>query len=282
LCVVIGNLFCLFVAVADFPQPRSITAQFADRQVVVQSVSDARPDLDFWFDAFAPMSEAPEPVMVKCNLEELGQKCCGNFSLKAEIEKCLVKSPPQSPTRDRKEKNKRKVDPLIAESVAKRLKTTDTMMFTGRGYGGPRRGRDFFRLRQQNTSRPPSMHVDDFVAIDNSLKPRKMDNRARGHKWMPGQAEHQYMGRGVAPGDYSRWMGGGHRGPGDVWGYRPANYPARGPGWPSHYQGDQYGRPGHWPTGKDDRRFGIAGGSGMYGQMTAGWPKRGQERGFIR
>lgn len=58
------------------------------------------------------------------------------------------------------------------------------VMFTGRGYGGPRRGRDFFRLRQQNTSRPPSMHVDDFIAIDNSLRPRKMDNRARGHKWV--------------------------------------------------------------------------------------------------
>ena len=58
------------------------------------------------------------------------------------------------------------------------------VMFTGRGYGGPRRGKDFFRLRQQNTSRPPSMHVDDFTAIDNSLKPRKMDNRARGHKWV--------------------------------------------------------------------------------------------------
>jgi len=27
------------------------------------------------------------------------------------------------------------------------------------------RGKDIFRLRKQNTSRPPSMHVDDFMAM---------------------------------------------------------------------------------------------------------------------
>lgn len=27
------------------------------------------------------------------------------------------------------------------------------------------RGKDIFRMRKQNTSRPPSMHVDDFMAI---------------------------------------------------------------------------------------------------------------------
>ncbi|XP_062500608.1 protein virilizer homolog isoform X2 [Corticium candelabrum] len=264
--------------IAQLPGSRSISEQFAERTIVVRQVADERPDLDFWFGAFAPISESPEPYMVKCNLEELAQKCCGDFSLKDEIEKWVVKSPPQSPTRDKKD-NKRKVDPLIAESVAKRPRPSDTMMFTGRGYGGPRRGKDFFRLRQQNTSRPPSMHVDDFTAIDNSLKPRKMDNRARGHKWMSGQqAAHPYMGRGT--GDYGqRWMEG-HRGPADVWGYRPAGYPTRGPGWAPHYHGDQYGRPGQWQPGKDDRRFGVA--PGMYGHMTAGWQKRGHDRGFGR
>ena len=40
----------------------------------------------------------------------------------------------------------------------------------GRGYarGGGNSGRhDPFRSRPQNTSRPPSMHVDDFVKMEN-------------------------------------------------------------------------------------------------------------------
>ena len=31
------------------------------------------------------------------------------------------------------------------------------------------RGKDIFRLRKQNTSRPPSMHVDDFMAMGVSI-----------------------------------------------------------------------------------------------------------------
>ena len=30
------------------------------------------------------------------------------------------------------------------------------------------RGKDVFRTRKQNTSRPPSMHVDDFVTMGNN------------------------------------------------------------------------------------------------------------------
>ena len=35
----------------------------------------------------------------------------------------------------------------------------------GRGFGRPARG-DHFRSRPPNTSRPPSLHVDDFVALE--------------------------------------------------------------------------------------------------------------------
>ena len=44
----------------------------------------------------------------------------------------------------------------------------------GRGMRGMSRGRgnprmnDVFRSRKQNTSRPPSMHVDDFMAMENA------------------------------------------------------------------------------------------------------------------
>ena len=37
----------------------------------------------------------------------------------------------------------------------------------GRGRGNPRMN-DMFRSRKQNTSRPPSMHVDDFMAMESA------------------------------------------------------------------------------------------------------------------
>ena len=37
----------------------------------------------------------------------------------------------------------------------------------GRGRSNPRMN-DMFRSRKQNTSRPPSMHVDDFMAMESA------------------------------------------------------------------------------------------------------------------
>ena len=34
------------------------------------------------------------------------------------------------------------------------------------------RGRDMFRARKQNTSRPPSMHVDDFMNFNQRVSGR--------------------------------------------------------------------------------------------------------------
>ena len=34
-----------------------------------------------------------------------------------------------------------------------------------------------FRSRKQNTSRPPSMHVDDFIAMENSASPSDNQNK---------------------------------------------------------------------------------------------------------
>lgn len=54
----------------------------------------------------------------------------------------------------------------------------------GRGRGmGRGRGRgnsDLFRSRKQNTSRPPSMHVDDFMAMEQQKGQDNMQNRRGG------------------------------------------------------------------------------------------------------
>ena len=49
--------------------------------------------------------------------------------------------------------------------------------FRGRGRGFGRGHVDMFRSRKQNTSRPPSMHVDDFIAMENSASPS--DNQGK-------------------------------------------------------------------------------------------------------
>ena len=59
---------------------------------------------------------------------------------------------------------------ILSFSVA----TTAPMRGGGRGMRGVPRGRgnprmnDMFRSRKQNTSRPPSMHVDDFMAMEHA------------------------------------------------------------------------------------------------------------------
>ena len=45
----------------------------------------------------------------------------------------------------------------------------------GRGFGGGYV--DMFRSRKQNTSRPPSMHVDDFIAMENNASPSESQGK---------------------------------------------------------------------------------------------------------
>lgn len=57
-------------------------------------------------------------------------------------------------------------------------------MGRGRGRGGMG---DIFRSRKQNTSRPPSMHVDDFMAMEHNMQSgnkgqENMQNRRGGMK----------------------------------------------------------------------------------------------------
>eukprot|EP00118_Oscarella_pearsei_P004539 m.19604 g.19604 ORF g.19604 m.19604 type:complete len:1657 (+) comp27869_c0_seq1:10-4980(+) len=243
--------------VVDLPAPSPLGDLFTSRRVVsVVMLVGESPELDFWYAGYPPEEAGVEVELVKSDLEDLSAKAIDSFSLKDEIEKTVIKSPPPSPTRTKKEKNRRRVDPLIAESFAKRFRTGGDSLFGGRGGGGNYRRRDMFRLRQQNTSRPPSMHVDDFVAIDNSMKPRKMDNRMLLGGESGGQSEHDqqqqqqqqrqqqqqaFMGRG----GYDRWARGGS------WSYMNMSR-GRG-GWPSHsHYGGEYGRgQGQgWPAGK--------------------------------
>ena len=69
---------------------------------------------------------------------------------------------------NKKYKYRRRHDPLVAKGFkTKKLVRRPNYLAKEKGVEfGPKRSDDVFRLRKQNTSRPPSMHVDDFVMLE--------------------------------------------------------------------------------------------------------------------
>ncbi|XP_023557147.1 protein virilizer homolog [Octodon degus] len=114
---------------------------------------------------------------VKVDLIELSERCCSDFDLHSELERSFL-SEPSSPGRTKTTKGfklgKHKHETFITSSgkseyiePAKRAHVVPPPRGRGRGgFGQGIRPHDIFRQRKQNTSRPPSMHVDDFVAAE--------------------------------------------------------------------------------------------------------------------
>ncbi|TKS82029.1 Protein virilizer -like protein [Collichthys lucidus] len=132
-----------------------------------------------WFSPFQTDDIEADLDMVKVDLVGLAQECCPELDLKAELERSFL-SEPSSPGHTKATKGfrlgKHKHETFITSSgksdyvePAKRAH----IMAVPRGRGGRGgfgqnlcRPHDIFRQRKQNTSRPPSMHVDDFVAAE--------------------------------------------------------------------------------------------------------------------
>uniref|UniRef100_A0A8D3DU79 Vir like m6A methyltransferase associated n=1 Tax=Scophthalmus maximus TaxID=52904 RepID=A0A8D3DU79_SCOMX len=132
-----------------------------------------------WFSPFQTDDIETEIDTVKVDLVGLAQECCPELDLKAELERSFL-SEPSSPSHSKAPKGfrlgKHKHETFITSSgksdyvePAKRAH----IMAAPRGRGGRGgfgqnlcRPHDIFRQRKQNTSRPPSMHVDDFVAAE--------------------------------------------------------------------------------------------------------------------
>ncbi|XP_054637823.1 protein virilizer homolog isoform X2 [Dunckerocampus dactyliophorus] len=161
------------------PVPETLAAQFNHRTVFI--LSEALDDQlkALWFSPFQTDDIESELDMVKVDLVGLAQECCPDLDLKAELERSYL-SEPSSPGHAKAQKGfrpgKHKHETFITSSgksdyvePAKRAH----IMAAPRGRGGRGgfgqnlcRPHDIFRQRKQNTSRPPSMHVDDFVAAE--------------------------------------------------------------------------------------------------------------------
>uniref|UniRef100_A0A674ENX0 Vir like m6A methyltransferase associated n=1 Tax=Salmo trutta TaxID=8032 RepID=A0A674ENX0_SALTR len=130
-----------------------------------------------WFSPFHTDDMEAELDMVKVDLLGLAQECCPELDLKSELERSFL-SEPLSPSHTKANKGfrlgKHKHETFITSGKsdyiepAKRAHMMAAPRGRGRGgFGGQLcRPHDIFRQRKQNTSRPPSMHVDDFVAAE--------------------------------------------------------------------------------------------------------------------
>ncbi|XP_028325916.1 protein virilizer homolog isoform X1 [Gouania willdenowi] len=161
------------------PTPEALGAQFNHRTVFILSEALDEQLKALWFSPFQTEDIEGDIDMVKVDLVGLAQECCPELDLKAELERSFL-SEPSSPGHTKAPKGfrlgKHKHETFITSSgksdyiePAKRAH----IMAAPRGRGGRGgfgqnlcRPHDIFRQRKQNTSRPPSMHVDDFVAAE--------------------------------------------------------------------------------------------------------------------
>ncbi|XP_073341270.1 protein virilizer homolog isoform X2 [Pagrus major] len=161
------------------PAPETLGAQFNNRTVFILSEALDEQLKTLWFSPFQTDDIEADLDMVKVDLVGLAQECCPELDLKAELERSFL-SEPSSPGHTKAPKGfrlgKHKHETFITSSgksdyvePAKRAH----IMAAPRGRGGRGgfgqnlcRPHDIFRQRKQNTSRPPSMHVDDFVAAE--------------------------------------------------------------------------------------------------------------------
>ncbi|XP_030249925.1 protein virilizer homolog isoform X2 [Sparus aurata] len=161
------------------PAPETLGAQFNNRTVFILSEALDEQLKTLWFSPFQTDDIEADLDMVKVDLVGLAQECCPELDLKAELERSFL-SEPSSPGHTKATKGfrlgKHKHETFITSSgksdyvePAKRAH----IMAAPRGRGGRGgfgqnlcRPHDIFRQRKQNTSRPPSMHVDDFVAAE--------------------------------------------------------------------------------------------------------------------
>eukprot|EP00794_Sanderia_malayensis_P018833 gene18834-20729_t len=157
-------------------------------------INDQRIASMLWF--LSPPSEdvAIDADMIKADLEQIAEKYCPGFNLKEEVEKGFLTTDDDHAKRAKR--SRRKYDPLVHgkgnqvdDLKRQRLDVSYLQRggstrgtrggFRGRGRGFGRGHVDLFRSRKQNTSRPPSMHVDDFIMMESSADSGNADTPSK-------------------------------------------------------------------------------------------------------
>nr|CAD7263173.1 unnamed protein product [Timema shepardi] len=148
------------------PASEPLLAQFAARPVyVVGEVDDERLSSTYWLSP-PPVDEADQDMdQIACNLLDVSRAEFPDFNLTLECERlCQRLKDLEGENEDEKKRGDEITKYFVGDSKNKRPFVAP---MRGRGFGRsvPQRG-DLFRSRPPNTSRPPSLHVDDFVALE--------------------------------------------------------------------------------------------------------------------
>ncbi|KAJ8041906.1 Protein virilizer-like [Holothuria leucospilota] len=185
----------------ELPPAMKLADQFSSRLVFYVSEDEDDRFVPGIWTGLPPMDELDaEPEMIKCNLEEMRAKFIPDFNLQEELEKGLM-TEERSPGKP-KPKHGRRYQALISKGRGQFFNTVRRAHNTG--FRGGKRNHDVFRQRAQNTSRPPSMHVDDFMNFENSPSSGE-------HQFNRNQPQRRGMGAPRGPrgprGGFRQWSG---------------------------------------------------------------------------
>ncbi|CAC5369116.1 VIRMA [Mytilus coruscus] len=152
-------------------EPESLSNLFLMRSVYeLSNMEDERLNEAYWLSNPITDEADVEPDLIRMDMEEICSKYCPDYNLEEELKKTTVSSN-EEVTKPRRLRH------------GDRRKSQEINLFRGKGlkrpFVAPMRGRgitrgllnnsgrsDNFRCRPPNTSRPPSMHVDDFMKLE--------------------------------------------------------------------------------------------------------------------
>ncbi|XP_053659938.1 protein virilizer [Anopheles marshallii] len=158
------------VSVDPLPQAEGIVTQYGSRSVYLLSEDcDEQLKATDWF-GFTPCDDDLEREQIPCDLQDLAKVClAGETNLTADCKRLLHLSASPHSNRDRLTTapcfRTRRVE--VEPSTGRPEKKIFATPLRGRGFSRtPTTRGDLFRSRPPNTSRPPSLHVDDFLALE--------------------------------------------------------------------------------------------------------------------
>uniref|UniRef100_A0A0L8HH29 Virilizer N-terminal domain-containing protein n=1 Tax=Octopus bimaculoides TaxID=37653 RepID=A0A0L8HH29_OCTBM len=148
------------------PEGETLNSLFNHRALFVLTDSDdERLNTAYWMSPANSDDIDIELDLVRLNLQELVAKYCPEFNLEEELKKATDTTPyegPPKPKRDRLGRRKSSEGVHFPRGKGTKQKFGASIRGRGASRGMASNRSDPFRSRPPNTSRPPSMHVDDF------------------------------------------------------------------------------------------------------------------------
>ncbi|CRK91162.1 CLUMA_CG004847, isoform A, partial [Clunio marinus] len=173
----------------NLPQAEGIVSQFSSRVAFYPNEALDELTIDYWLLNGCDEDEVTQNDVVQCDLDELVRQCFPpDTNIGSDCKRLLTLSSSPQSNRERNVSGMcfrtRRVEVVEPTPGRPEKKIYGKFLPRGRGFsrGSTTRG-DIFRSRPPNTSRPPSLHVDDFLAMESgqpSYSKREIITSSRG------------------------------------------------------------------------------------------------------